>query len=515
MEQNKPLSLHRKSDHKDHQGAPRNSVYGKVRAPKKRFGGERFEKDDRSSGGGRREQRGARTMHSRDLRRSGLAHTGFSPFQERLVLSILRSVFEERKSLDHAYALWFSKVKLESVEQGFIIRHVNEMFSRLSYFAFAAGLKRPSDFERHIQRLLFVYCAHRGWPLPELTGEEGLDRGGARKRLLEGRKDPLLSEGCPVWLDELGKKELGDKWPAQRKALGDPAPRFIRANTLKTDRNALAAELSDAGVVTRPVAGSSVALEVTSNAALFRTDAFRDGKFEQQDAGSQKIAEFLEPKPGERIIDACAGAGGKTLQMAALMEGKGTIIAMDTEQWKLDDLKKRARRAGAFNIEPRLIDSTKVVKRLAGAADRVLIDAPCSGTGVIRRQPDSKWRDGSDRLREIRHTQADILERYALMARVGGIVVYSTCSIMPSEDEDQVKAFLEKHPSEFELKEERRLWPADGTDGFYMAKLERTGERPPVAKKPKDAQSEGEPKAEAKPDTENSAPEASTAEAEA
>ncbi|MGN0908410.1 MAG: RsmB/NOP family class I SAM-dependent RNA methyltransferase [Succinivibrio sp.] len=411
---------------------------------------------------------GGRSFSDRRQRRPGL-----SPFQERLVMSILRDVLCQGKLLDRAYAIWFAKVKIDPVEQGFIIRNVNAMFQRLSMFAYAAGLKRPSDFENHPGRLLFTYCEYMHWPAGELSGEENFDRSGVEKRLGEAQNDPLLSQGCPLWLDEICRKELGDRWEDERRALSLPPRRFIRANTLKCDRDSLASRLSDEGVVTRPVAGCRNALEVTSNSALFRTAAFRDGLFEQQDAGSQQIAEFLDPKEGERVVDACAGAGGKTLQIAALMKGRGTIIAMDTEDWKLEDLKRRARRAGAFNIEPRLIESSKTAKRLYGQADRVLIDAPCSGTGIIRRIPDTKWRDGAEKIRSIRYAQEEILERYAMMARVGGTVVYSTCSILPSEDEDQVRKFLKKHEGEFELVEERRLMPSGGTDGFYMAKLER------------------------------------------
>ncbi len=443
-------------------------------------GFERGERDGRSDRGrfgrdggrasGRFARHGSRDEGAEERRPRRL---GLSPFQERLVMSILRDVLSEGKLLDRAYAIWFAKVKIDPVEQGFIIRNVNAMFQRLSFYAYAAGLKRPSDFGKHPGRLLFTYCEYMHWPLPEITGEENFDRNGVKKRLGEAQNNPLLVEGCPLWLEEIGKKELGDKWEAERKALSGSPRRFIRANTLKCDRDTLASKLSDEGVVTRPVAGVRNALEVTSNSALFRTSAFRNGLFEQQDAGSQQIAEFLGPKEGERIIDACAGAGGKTLEIAALMKGKGSIVAMDTEDWKLEDLKKRARRAGAFNIEPRLIESSKTAKRLYGQADRVLIDAPCSGTGIIRRIPDTKWRDGAEKIRKIRYAQEEILERYAMMARVGGIVVYSTCSILPSEDEEQIKKFLEKHASEFKLLEERRLMPSGGTDGFYMAKLER------------------------------------------
>lgn len=396
----------------------------------------------------------------------------FTTFQMRLVQSILTSALVDKKPLDKSYAMWFAKVKIPAVEQGFVIRHINAMFRRLSFYAHVAGLKRPSDFERHVNRLILSYYATEGWPLPELNAE-GFDRTGLKKRIEEAIAHPLYNEGCPFYLEELCSRELKDKWPAERKALGEAAPRFIRVNTLKTTRDELAAALSEEGVVTKSVKGVHTALEVTSNAALFRTLAFREGKFEQQDAGSQLIAPFLEVAPGMRVIDTCAGSGGKTLHLAALMNGKGSLIAMDIEGWKLDELKARARRAGAFNIETRVIDSTKVIKRLYGHADRVIIDAPCSGLGVLRRTADSKWADIQPRLIELKKIQADILERYSRMVKVGGKVVYSTCSILPSENEKQVKAFLAKHPGEFVLEAEEHIWPSSGFDGFYMARLRR------------------------------------------
>ena len=400
---------------------------------------------------------------------------GFSEFQLRLVTSIIEDVLQMHNSLDRAYAFWFNKVKIDPVEQGFLIRQINFMFSRLSLFAYVSNLKRPSDFERHIGRLTFAYCAYKDWPLPELEGEEGFDRRGLKKRIAMAKDEPLYNDGCPLWLQELGYSELKGRWDAERKALGEEAHRYIRTNTLKGTRDELAHVLSEEGVVTRPVAGVPLALEVTSNSALFRTRAFKEGRFEQQDAGSQLIGEFVDAKSGERVIDACAGAGGKTLQLAASMEGKGVIIAMDTEKWKLEDLKKRAKRAGAFNIEPRLIDSTKVIKRMHESADKVLIDAPCSGLGVIRRMPDSKWRDGREHLNELREVQYDLLSRYSLMAKVGGIVVYSTCSILPSENENQIARFLENNKDKFELVEDKHVMPSSGFDGFYMAKLKRIG----------------------------------------
>lgn len=397
---------------------------------------------------------------------------GFTTFQLRLVSSILHTTIVDKKPLDKAYAQWFSKVKIPAIEQGFIIRHVNAMFRRLSLFAQIAGLKRPSDFERHVNRLILAYYTLEKWPWPELD-PDGMERSGLDKKVEAALEHPLLKEGCPYWLEELGSRELKEAWPAERQALGLPAPRFIRVNTLKATRDELAQKLSAEGVVTRPVKGVNTALEVTSNAALFRTSAFREGLFEQQDAGSQEIAPFVQAEPGMRVIDACAGSGGKTLHLAALMQGKGTLIALDIEGWKLEDLKKRAKRAGAFNIDTRLIDSTKVIKRLHEHADRVLIDAPCSGLGVLRRNPDGKWSDPQARLATLKQTQAELLERYALMAKVGGKVVYSTCSILPAENQQQVQAFLSQHGAQFQLEEEKTILPSSGFDGFYMARLVR------------------------------------------
>jgi 16S rRNA (cytosine967-C5)-methyltransferase len=174
-----------------------------------------------------------------------------------------------------------------------------------------------------------------------------------------------------------------------------------------------------------------------------------------------------------RVIDACAGAGGKTLHLAARMKNKGKIIAMDVEQWKLDELMKRARRAGVSNLEPRLIDSSKVVKRLENSADRLLLDVPCSGLGVLKRNPDAKWKLSEGFINEVRDLQQHILNDYCTMLKPGGFMVYSTCSILPSENEKQIQSFLKGRKGTFTLLREDHLWPSDGFDGFYMALLRR------------------------------------------
>lgn len=173
-----------------------------------------------------------------------------------------------------------------------------------------------------------------------------------------------------------------------------------------------------------------------------------------------------------RIIDACAGGGGKTLHLAACMKNQGRIVALDTVDWKLSELKKRARRAGAHIIETRVIDSGKTIKRLAATADRVLLDVPCSGLGVLRRNPDTKWKLSPNSIDEVAATQQQILSQYSTMVKPGGYLVYATCSILPQENEQQVKNFLDRNPS-FELDAQKNVWPSAGFDGFYMARIKR------------------------------------------
>ena len=176
------------------------------------------------------------------------------------------------------------------------------------------------------------------------------------------------------------------------------------------------------------------------------TDIFKKGLFEVQDASSQLVAEFLDVKEGMRVVDTCAGAGGKTLHLASLMKNKGNIIALDIYKSKLKQLKIRAKRNGVHNIDIRPIESSKTIKKLKEKADRVLIDAPCSGIGVLKRNPDAKWKLQEKFIEDIKKTQAEILDKYSQIVKKGGKMVYATCSILPSENEEQINKFLKQHP---------------------------------------------------------------------
>lgn len=282
-----------------------------------------------------------------------------------------------------------------------------------------------------------------------------------------------LFQSYPDWLWQLGTQELGaEAWQKEAEAMNHQAPVFLRANTLKTSLAKLQETLQKDGIETREVPGFESALQLVKRENVFQNNGFKEGWFEVQDAGSQAISGFLAPKPGDMIIDACAGAGGKSLHLAALMKNKGKIISMDVEAFKLEELKKRARRAGAFNVETRLIEPGKTIGSLAGKADRLLLDVPCSGLGVLKRNPDAKWKLSPEVVERTKSIQQAILKEYTSMLKPGGLAVYSTCSILPSENRAQVDAFLDQHPN-FELIQDKTILPSQGFDGFYMALLKK------------------------------------------
>ncbi|WP_322970773.1 RsmB/NOP family class I SAM-dependent RNA methyltransferase [Faecalibacter sp. LW9] len=292
------------------------------------------------------------------------------------------------------------------------------------------------------------------------------------KRHHKSAKNQAVAESYPDWMFEVGQAELGDRWIEEAQAMNIPAPTVLRVNTLKTDRKTLQKLLKQRQIKTKVLSKYQDALELEEKTNIFRTDEFQNGFFEVQDAGSQMIAPYLRVEPGMRVVDACAGAGGKTLHLASLMNNKGQIIAMDIHEWKLKELKRRASRNDVQNIQTRLIES-KTIKKMANSADRLLIDAPCSGFGVLRRNPDAKWKLDPEFLDRIRETQAMIINDYSKIIKVGGLMVYATCSILPSENQEQVEKFLANNLN-YKLINDKTYYPSEsGYDGFYMALIER------------------------------------------
>ena len=281
-----------------------------------------------------------------------------------------------------------------------------------------------------------------------------------------------IEYSVPEWLVEILEQELGNVWEREVIALNEQASTILRANTLKISPKSLVDELACENISAFTINGYPDAVQLEEKKNVFLTSAFKDGFFEVQDASSQKIGRFLEVAEGQRVVDACAGAGGKTLHLSALMKNKGQIIALDIFEWKLAELKRRAKRAGAHNIETRLISDNKVIKRLHEKADRLLIDAPCSGLGVLKRNPDSKWKIDTEFIDRIKVEQQKILQDYSKMLKKGGKMIYATCSILPSENNLQVEKFLSNNPDFRRIKDEK-IMPSQGYDGFYMALIER------------------------------------------
>jgi len=389
------------------------------------------------------------------------------------ISSICRAVIDDQIPLDKAYAQHFRTGEYSDEEMAGITYITGGLIRRLNLYA---HLLKVQIFEltTRFSSVLWAWCCIHQVPVPHFLQLAPTEVDRILQQWDQAQSHPALLDGCPEWLEQCGCQQLGERWPMERAALACAAKRFIRVNQLKISRSELQIALKNEGIETRPLPGVDSALEVLSNGSLFKSKAFGNGLFEQQDAGAQLIVQALEVAPGMRVIDACAGAGGKTLGLAAAMNGKGRLLALDVDETKLETLKTRAKRALADNIETRLITSSKTIKRQKDSADRLLLDVPCSGIGVFKRNPEAKWHnDGSKRLPDLTRLQQDILNRYSIMLKPGGVMIYSTCSILPVENQDQVKIFLARYPN-FQLMEESTISPAaTGFDGFYWAKMKR------------------------------------------
>jgi len=388
----------------------------------------------------------------------------------------LNAIFNEGEYADKAVARALKKDKRwGSSDRKFVAETIYEVVRWKRLYSEIAEVKEPYNRE-DIWRMFAVWAVLRGYPIPDWRQLDGTPERKIKGRFDELSKTRKIRESIPDWMDELGVKELGEAlWTKEIAAQNKQAQVILRVNTLKTTKDKLRAILMDLNIETDFLSNQPDALVLKERANVFMTDAFKEGLFEVQDASSQLVAAFLEVAPGMRVVDTCAGAGGKTLHMASLMQNKGQLIAMDLYESKLKQLKLRAKRNGAFNIEYRIIDTTKVIKKLHEKADRVLIDAPCSGLGVLKRNPDAKWKLQPEFIDNIRKVQSEVLESYSKIVKPGGKMVYATCSILPSENQEQIAKFLKTEiGKKFKLEKDCKILASEsGFDGFYMALLER------------------------------------------
>ncbi|NUZ05481.1 RsmB/NOP family class I SAM-dependent RNA methyltransferase [Piscinibacter koreensis] len=306
-----------------------------------------------------------------------------------------------------------------------------------------------------------------------------------------------LRHNLPDWLAETLQPQLGDEfWPWVER-VSAPAPLDLRVNTWQADRNAVQAELAAAGIDAQPTPYSPIGLRIDGKPALQKLDVFKRGAVEVQDEGSQLLVMLTGARRGEMVVDFCAGAGGKTLALGAQMRNTGRLYAFDVSGHRLAALKPRLARSGLSNVYPVQIahERDDRIQRLAGKIDRVLVDAPCSGLGTLRRNPDLKWRQSPEGIADMRPKQAAILKAAARLVKPGGRLVYATCSPLEAEDEDVAREFAESHPNWAALPvsslleaahvaaaqtlvagEYLRLWPhRHGTDGFFAAVWQKGG----------------------------------------
>ncbi len=380
-------------------------------------------------------------------------------------VAVVEAVFGGRGVLDHALGkVLGGNPRWGKRDRGFVAGTVFEVVRWRRALGFVAD-------SEEVRALCAAQWVRDGYELPDWWEYRGLGVDGMRdrERELSGQRR-AVRESVPDWLDEVAGGELGDAWDRELTALNGRAAVFLRVNRLKGTREEAVAWLAGHGVEASEVPGVADGLVLGSGKVLPKP-LLAEGRVEIQDAGSQLVGPMVDPQPGEVVIDACAGAGGKTLHLAALSGGRAKLVAMDVVPGKLEELKRRADRAGVKGIRTEVI-GPGTVAGWAGRADRVLIDAPCSGLGTLRRQPDLKWRLSVERLEELRTLQRRILREYSGMVRVGGRVVYATCSVLPSENHGAAETL--SGSGEFAIVDERVVSPAaTGFDGFYAAVLER------------------------------------------
>ncbi len=388
------------------------------------------------------------------------------------VVDILTDVLHHHKHLGKTIEFYLKNNKQWGArDRNFIAENVFEIIRFLRYYAHLSRQDFSSN-DINTRLLLAAKLLSEQVEIPDWFELEENDRQTIEQQLSEPVTDAIRLSYTD-WFYTEGNKAYGAAWNAIAQKLNEQSMVCLRANTLKTSRQKLLKVMGDEGIAVQKVEDCNDGMVLQQRQKLVNHVAYKDGLFEFQDISSQQVVEFCQPSPNTVVIDSCAGAGGKSLHFACIMQNKGQIVSFDIHENKILELRKRATRAGAKIVYAQVVDESLVADyRLQG--DIVLIDAPCSGSGVIRRNPENKWPLNAELLASITKTQQQILDSYSTMVAGNGILVYATCSILPQENELQVQAFLQRHPG-FTLIAEKSLTPGVNTeyDGFYMAKLKR------------------------------------------
>ncbi|MEP7266999.1 MAG: RsmB/NOP family class I SAM-dependent RNA methyltransferase [Saprospiraceae bacterium] len=398
-----------------------------------------------------------------------------SPFKlhrpvAQAIISSINEILENHRPTDKVLEHCFkNNPKLGKRDRGFIAGQVYDIVRHYILITYCLENKRNPWL------VLGAWMKLKEFEVPDWPEFKNLDIDQIKRFYKDSHKTPAIRYSIPKELNEFGKSQLGDRWYTEMRAMHKPAPMILRINSIKANQDQVEAFLNENMIPYHLEAKGGVqAIVVEKHVNLFTSPIYQNGWVEIQDYASQMVGAFVNPTAGSRVIDACAGGGGKSLQMGAMMGNKGRILSLDIDDFKLKNLKKRASRAGADIIETRWIENNKVIKRLESQADKLLLDVPCSGSGVLRRNPDAKYRMTNTYIKDLMLKQAQILDSFCKMVKSGGELIYATCSLFPDENENQVKKFLEKHP-EFSFIEETHLWPSEfGYDGFYMARMKKS-----------------------------------------
>jgi 16S rRNA (cytosine967-C5)-methyltransferase len=411
-----------------------------------------------------------------------------------LVIQALRAILPLAHPADTTLRYFFQDNRIGSNERALVAETVFGVLRHRLLLEHACALNDGQATPRRMALAYFMRFG--GYNLREIEPvlKHGEKEWLAAVKGVKAEELPLaLQAELPDWLVEKLRASYSDAdILAIGRAMQQPAPLDIRVNTLLAKRDEVLQQLRDKKIEGAATPWSPIGIRLKDKVPLNRDALFTEGKVEVQDEGSQLLGFLLAPKRNDMVVDFCAGAGGKTLMLSALMNSQGRLYAMDVSEKRLANLKPRLKRSGASNIQPMLIahENDLKVKRLAGKIDRVLVDAPCSGLGTLRRNPDLKFRQSPGSIEELTRKQAAILASASRLLKKGGRLVYATCSILPEENQRIVEAFLAAHPDfalkpvgevlqqqkiALEMGDYLELRPQlHGTDGFFAAVLERS-----------------------------------------
>lgn len=391
-----------------------------------------------------------------------------------IVAGLESSLFEKRPAAEVIKKLLKSNRGWGSRDRRIIAQVFYDVIRQKRLFQALTGTENSN---KDLWSLVACWMVLNNFTLPDWEEFKAVNTDSVKFKVSILTQQRKYKYSIPDWLDKMGMAAFGEAaWEKEIASLNTPAAMIVRVNTLKTSLEKLKDTLKKKyQIITHNIPDYPNALIFEKKQSLQDIKEYREGFFEVQDANSQKVAPWLKAQSGKYYIDACAGAGGKSLHLANLTADNAQILALDIYPAKLDELRKRCYRNGIQSVQTASVENEKVLNGIEKMADGILIDAPCSGLGVLKRNPDAKWNITPERLEEILEVQKNILQTYAPMVKKGGTLVYATCSILPLENQLQVSHFLGSELGDlFELEKEHTYFSQEtGFDGFYCARMIR------------------------------------------